>query len=591
MSCNPSIGGMAKSHIVFELDALGGEIARNTDYSGIQFRTLNTRKGPAVQAHRAQCDKQVFPCRMQAVMQATPCLDIIEGLCTDILVENEQVKGIRTKDGRNIPAKAVVLAPGTFLRGVIFIGRTQIPAGRMDEVPANELSVSLEHLGFKLERLKTGTPPRLHKDSLDYSRMTVQPGILPPPFFSRTARQEWQMFHVEHTTPDTEWLHAMFHVEHLKPTMRPWPVGTDQMPCFLTHTCSETHRIIRENLENSALYGGDITGTGVRYCPSIEDKIVKFSSRDAHHVFVEPEGRDNIRVYPNGTSNSLPEDIQKKMIHSIPGFERAVFLRPGYGIEYDFADPTQLRHTLETRYIKHLFFAGQINGTTGYEEAAGQGFVAAVNAVRALRGEEPFVLQRSESYIGVLIDDLVTKGTDEPYRMFTSRAEYRLLLRQGNAAYRMLPHARALDISPSPTLGQIEEEARIIDQEIKRLGCSHVDGASQAQLLRRPEMTYDQLPEPNPGLAEHLAEEIAVRIKYDGYIRREQDRIARSARYEHLAIPDRFDYKSIKALRFEAAEKLDRIRPETIGQAARISGVNPADISILEVWLRKKQRD
>ncbi|NCC50699.1 MAG: tRNA uridine-5-carboxymethylaminomethyl(34) synthesis enzyme MnmG [Spartobacteria bacterium] len=589
MSCNPSIGGIAKSHIVCEIDALGGEQGRLTDYTGIQFRTLNTRKGPAVQATRAQCDKNAFPARIQAVIDQTPHLTVIEALTTEILVKNGVFEGILTKNGQKIMGKAMILTPGTFLNGEIFIGMQKIPAGRFDEAPATALSHSLRKIGFTLARLKTGTPPRVHIESLDYKKMEIQPGFEPPPFFSRAAKNEWKMFHVEHQAPDDAWLRRMFHVEHVSPAMRPWKPGTDQIPCYLTHTTSETHAIIRENLEKSALYGGAITGTGVRYCPSIEDKIVKFASRDAHHVFIEPEGRNNDRIYPNGTSNSLPEEVQLKMIHSIPGMEKAVFIRPGYGIEYDFSDPTQLFHTLETKLVENLYFAGQINGTTGYEEAAGQGLVAGVNAVLKLRGEKPFILQRSESYIGVLIDDLVTKGTDEPYRMFTSRAEYRLLLRQGNAAYRMFPHARRLGILHEEVQAEIQEEMRLIDREIERLDVQMEQGVSLSKKLRRPEITYPQLHGAMESLDPGLIEEIEVRVKYEGYIRRELEQIARAGKNESVGIPPDFDYDAVRALRFEAREKLKHIRPENLGQAARISGVNPADISILSIWLKKSR--
>ena len=587
MSCNPSIGGIAKSHIVCEVEALGGEMGRNTDYTGIQFRTLNTRKGPAVQAHRVQCDKNAFPERIQAIIDATHHLTIIEALTTKILIKNGHLEGILTKKGQKITSKAVILTPGTFLNGVIFIGDQQIPAGRMGEAPAIELSASLKELGFKMGRLKTGTPPRVHINSLNYKKMDIQPGLEPPPFFSRAAQQQWQMFHVEHRTPETDWLQQMFHVEHFTSSMYPWSPGSDQIPCYLTHTTAQTHDIIRKNLKKSALYGGAITGTGVRYCPSIEDKIVKFATRDSHHVFIEPEGRNNDRIYPNGTSNSLPEDIQLKMIHSIPGMEKAVFIRPGYGIEYDFLDPTQLFHTLETKLVENLYFAGQINGTTGYEEAAGQGIVAGVNAVLKLRGENPFVLSRSESYIGVLIDDLVTKGTDEPYRMFTSRAEYRLLLRQGNAGYRMFPHAKRLGMLPDNELKNISEEMYLIDTEIARLENQMEQGASLAKNLRRHEVKYADITGALDIPDKRIEEEIEVRIKYEGYIKREREQIARTAKNESLKIPIDFNYDAIKALRFEACEKLKRIRPENLGQAARISGVNPADISILAIWLHK----
>jgi tRNA uridine 5-carboxymethylaminomethyl modification enzyme len=587
MPCNPSIGGIAKSHIVCEIDALGGEMARNTDYTGIQFRTLNTKKGPAVQAHRVQCDKECYPERMAEVFRQTSGVTLIEALATDILTRSGKLCGIATRDHGELLCQALILTPGTFLRGMIYIGKTGQPAGRIGEETSIELSLSLEKIGFTLERLKTGTPPRLHRDSLDYSKMKVQPGLDPPPFLSRAARIDHQMFHVEHTPLGEAALASMFHVEHSNDKLRPWVPGTDQIPCWLTHTTDETHRIIEDNLAKSALYGGSITGTGVRYCPSIEDKIVKFAQRDSHHVFVEPEGRQTVRIYPNGTSNSLPEDIQREMIHSIPGLENAEFIRPGYGIEYDFSDPRQLRHTLETRLLEHLYLAGQINGTTGYEEAAGQGLIAGINAVLKLRGEPPMVLARNEAYIGVLIDDLVTKGTDEPYRMFTSRAEHRLLLRQANACYRLLHHAERAGICTGKERQVIKEEEQAIKKEIDRLAKTFHEGSSLEQWLRRPEVTYEKLSNTNTGLPEHIVREVETRIKYEGYIRREQQQVIKASHLEQQRIPAAIDYHAIKALRFEAREKLICSAPENLGQASRISGVNPADIAILSVWIKR----
>ncbi|MFH0954031.1 MAG: tRNA uridine-5-carboxymethylaminomethyl(34) synthesis enzyme MnmG [Verrucomicrobiota bacterium] len=594
MSCNPSVGGMAKSHIVFELDALGGEMARNTDYTGIQFRTLNTRKGPAVQAHRAQCDKAAFPRRMIAVIERTRGLEVIEALVTEIWVENGRLRGVKTADGSSIAGKTVVIAAGTFLNGTIHIGKRSFEGGRIGEKASNELSRSLRHLGFRMGRLKTGTPPRLHRDSVEYGSMQIQPGLEPPPFFSASARLEWRLFHVEQgvksgvTNQKSD--QGLFHVEQGSDPLRPWPPGSGQIPCYLTHTTERTHQIITDNLDKSALYGGVITGTGVRYCPSIEDKIVKFPHHSAHHIFVEPEGRELVEVYPNGTSNSLPEDVQLEMIHSIPGLERAVFVRPGYAIEYDFADPTQLRHSLETKLVDNLFFAGQINGTTGYEEAAGQGFMAGANAVLRVRGEDSFVLSRNEAYIGVLIDDLVTKGTDEPYRMFTSRAERRLILRQDNAALRMVRHARRLGVVPAERLREVEGVGADVEKELARLKSTFADGCSLAQILRRPEMSYQTLPGARRDLSPEVAELVEISVKYEGYIEREYRDVLRSEKLENIRIPPGMKFGEIRALRFEAREKLERVQPENLGQASRISGVNPSDIAILSVWIEKQAR-
>ncbi len=580
MSCNPAIGGQAKGQIVREIDALGGEMAVNTDFTGIQFRLLNESRGLAVQSPRAQCDKKAYQFRLKHTLELQPNLRMFQATVTGLIFEGGAVTGVRTNLDLEFRGRTVVVTTGTFLRGLMHIGQNKNEGGRLGDFSAKTLSASFLEAGIELRRLKTGTPPRLLGRSLDFSRMEEQKGDASPTLFAF------------HDTRDPE---PMFHVEHSGEQRLGWAPGTAQVSCWMTYTTEETARLVRENLTRSAMYSGEIEGVGPRYCPSIEDKFVRFADKPRHLLFLEPEGRSTNEYYINGLSTSLPFDVQVAMVRSIPGLERAELLRPAYAVEYDFAPPTQLLPSLESKKVENLFFAGQINGTSGYEEAACQGLIAGVNAANKVRGAEPLLVRRDEGYIGVLIDDLVTKGTDEPYRMFTSRAEYRLLFNHGSAELRLAHHARAHGLVSSGRLARIEAKRDAREGWIARLERERpgggLGGGTWGDLIRRATTGGGALPElplEFRTLPQALQDEVLYRVSYAGYLSREERQIAKLSRVEKIRLPADLDYGAVRGLRRESALKLNQIRPYTLGQASRISGVNPADISILMIYVESR---
>ncbi|MBR4671753.1 MAG: tRNA uridine-5-carboxymethylaminomethyl(34) synthesis enzyme MnmG [Bacilli bacterium] len=579
MPCNPSIGGPAKGIIVREIDALGGEMGKNIDKSFLQMKMLNTKKGPAVRALRAQADKVTYQKEMQETILNQKNLEVLEAMAEDLIVEDNKIKGVITRDGTKIEGKTVIITTGTYLKGMVLYGATKISSGPHDEEPSLHLSDALKRVGFTIKRLKTGTPPRIKKESIDYSKAVIQPGD-----------QELYNFSFSNT-----------------PNYNP----DEQIPCYLIYTTPETHKIIKENLTKSSMYGGYVEGVGPRYCPSIEDKIVKFADKERHQIFLEPESIYYDDIYIQGFSTSMPHDVQEKMVHSLPGLENAEIVKYAYAIEYDAIDSMQLKPSLETKIVENLFTAGQINGTSGYEEAAGQGLIAGINAARKLDNKEPLILKRNEAYIGVLIDDLVTKGVIDPYRLLTSRAEYRLLLRHDNADIRLMDYGHDIGLIDSKEYNKFKNKLEDIEKlkellksikltpkedtnkYIESLGSAKLlDSITLYELLKRPEIEYDSIKQyVNEEFSSDVIEQVVINIKYDGYIAKANKEAEKMLEYENIKLSDTLDYSVIPNLAKEAVQKLNEIKPISIGQALRISGVNPADITMILLYLKRNKNE